>query len=54
MYELRGKEVPALGDLQKSYRRALDHPIDSPPGLKIRIMPQAAPLLCGLIKILGP
>jgi nickel-dependent lactate racemase len=31
LYELRGKQYPALADLPKVYRHALDHPIDSPP-----------------------
>jgi len=31
LYELQGKNYPALADLQKAYRQALDHPIDSPP-----------------------
>lgn len=31
LYELQGKNYPALADLPKSYRHALDHPIDSPP-----------------------
>ena len=31
LYELKGKDYPALPDLQKAYRHALDHPIDSPP-----------------------
>jgi nickel-dependent lactate racemase len=31
LYELQGKNYPALANLQKAYRQALDHPIDSPP-----------------------
>ena len=31
LYELEGKNYPALADLQQTYRFALDHPIDSPP-----------------------
>ena len=31
LYELQGKNYPALADLQKTYKQALDHPIDSPP-----------------------
>ena len=31
LYELEGKDYPALADLQQTYRFALDHPIDSPP-----------------------
>jgi len=31
LYELQGKDYPALADLQKAYRQALDRPLDSPP-----------------------
>jgi lactate racemase len=31
LYELQGKNYPALADLQGAYSQALDHPIDAPP-----------------------
>ena len=31
LYEIKGRDVEAVTDIEASYRKALDHPIDSPP-----------------------
>ena len=31
LYEIKGRDRPAIEDLEGAYRHALDHPIDAPP-----------------------
>lgn len=38
LYEIRGRNVPAIDDVATAYRHALDHPIDAPP-LKAMVKP---------------